>query len=69
MRNHWSHIVLFAMNQLKMDFLQENHQILRNFKFDEMNLICDCCFDDVNFSSAYCHTMNCQSKEIRELEL
>ncbi len=52
-----------------MDFLEEGHQILCNFKFNEMNSICDCHFDDVNFLSAYCHTMNCQSKEIWELKL
>jgi len=52
------------MNQLKMDFLQEGHQILCDFKFDEMNLICDCHFDGVNFSSAYCHTTDCQSREV-----
>ncbi len=57
------------MNQLKVDFLQEGHQILHNFKFNEMNLICDCHFNDVDFLSAYCHTMNYQSKEIKELKL
>ncbi len=69
MQNHQFHIALFAMNQLKMNFLQEGHQISHNFEFNEMNSICNCCFDDVDFSSAYCHTMNCQSREIWELKL
>ena len=69
MQNHWSHVALFAINQLKMNFLQEGHHILCDFKFNEMNLICDCHFDDIDFLSAYCHTTNCQSKEVKELEL
>ncbi len=69
MQNHQSHIALFAKNQLKVNFLQENHQISHNFEFDEMNSICDCHFDGVNFSSAYCHTTDCQSREVAELEL
>jgi len=57
------------MNQLKVDFLQEGHQILHNFEFNEMNSICDRHFDGIDFSSAYHHTTNCQSREIWELEL
>ncbi len=34
-----------------------------------MNLICDCHFDGVDFLSAYCHTTNCQLKEIWEIRI
>ncbi len=69
MWNYQSHIALFVMNQLKVDFLQEGHQILHNFKFNEINLMCDCHFDGVNFLSAYCHTTDCQLREIWEIKI
>jgi hypothetical protein len=65
MRNHQSHIALFAMNQLKMNFLQEGHQILHNFEFNEMNLICDCHFDDVNFICILSHNRLSIKRDLR----
>jgi hypothetical protein len=47
------------------EFSSRGHQVLHNFEFDEMNSICDCCFDGVDFSSAYCHTTDCQSRGLR----